>query len=324
MAITDTQTALLGETARRPDAVVVHDPVPSGALSLLHAEPDADTVRERYLFRARPDEQEFALQHAAFVAAIEQAGIVVHHLGDLVAGDPEVEPGLGNPNQVYTRDALVTLPWLPGAYIAGRMHAPIRQTERVAMEAAMARLGLTAVADVPDGLVLEGGDVIPLIRGGRRSLLIGYGRRTHRETLDFLADALIPRHVDEIVGVLLAPWRINLDGGMVPVADDVVIAHPESLLDGVLIDAEGTTRVDVLDLLRDIGMTVIEVTRDESVINQACNCLCLGDRRVVCYDLTPRLPPLLRATGVSPICVAGSELVKGTGGPRCMSRPIYW
>lgn len=322
-ALPQTATAPLGETARVPDAVLVHDPAPAGALEVFAVEPDLVTIRDRYLFRERPDAEEFGRQHRAFVAAVAQSGVEVRQIADLLAGDAALEPAAGNPNQVYTRDALVTLPWLPGRYIVGRMHSEIRRPERVTMEAAVRRIGLTAVADVPDGLVLEGGDVIPFVREGRRSLLIGYGRRTHRDTLDFLQDALIPEHLDEIIGVRLAQWRINLDGGMVPVADDVVIAHPESLLDGVLLDGSGTSPVDVLDMLQELGMTLVEVTREESIFQQACNCLCLGDRRVICYDLCPRLVPILASHGISASCVPGSQLVKGTGGPRCMSRPVY-
>lgn len=315
--------AVIGESTRPPDAILVHDPTPHGALEVLASESDPEILQERCLFRDWPDPPSFTVQHRDFVTAIEGTGTPVVWLSEVLTGDPVLKPVAVNPNQIYTRDALVTLPWMPGTYIAGRMHAPIRQPERDVMTTVMDRLGLRRIVDIPEGLVLEGGDVIPFCRNGSRCLLIGFGRRTHRETLDFLADALIPEHLDEILAVRLAPWRINLDGGMVPIAEDVVVTHPESLLEGVQIDQAGTMEVDFLDSLREQGVNVIEATREESVFQQACNFLCLGNRRVIGYDLTPRLLPILAAHEVEVIAVPGSELVKGTGGPRCMSRPIY-
>lgn len=312
-----------GEATRAPDAVIVHDPVPCGALEPLLAEPDEERMRERFQFRQRPDPEAFSAQHQAFVRAVQEAGTRTLPLAELVADDPAREALAANCNQVYTRDAAITLPWAPGTYIAGRLKAAIRRPERRVMAAALERLGLRRIADVPEGLVLEGGDVVPFARHGRRWLLVAHGPRTSREALEFLAGELIPEHADAVLGIELPSWRINLDGALVPVAEDVVVAHPDSVRDGVMIDATGNVPVDPLATVRSLEVAVVEVTKEESVYQEACNFLALGERQAVCYDLAPRLVPLLAAHDVRAIPVPGSELVKGTGGPRCMSRPIY-
>jgi arginine deiminase len=56
---------------------------------------------------------------------------------------------------------------------------------------------------------------------------------------------------------------------------------------------------------------------------QACNCFCLGGRRVIAYDLSERVADGLRARDIEVLTVPGRELIKGTGGPRCMTRPLY-
>lgn len=91
----------------------------------------------------------------------------------------------------------------------------------------------------------------------------------------------MPWALDEIVAVRLPEWRMNLDGVLVPVADDTVVAHPGSIEAAFVRDRQGERTVDLLGLLRELGMTVIEVTREESMAMQACNCLCLGNRRVI-------------------------------------------
>ena len=154
-------------------------------------------------------------------------------------------------------------------------------------------------------------------------MLLGYGRRTTLETLHFLRDQLIPNHLDENFGGELAEWRINLDGGMVPVASNVVLTHPESLLSGLWLTQTQSVQINVWDMLRDLGMNIIPVTQEESIFKQACNCFCVGDRTIVTYDLSDRVDHELRARGIKTHRIAGSELVKGTGGPRCITKPIH-
>lgn len=312
----------LSEFAATPVRVVVHDPAAAGALDLLAGVP-AMRLEERYLFRSHPHPETFAAQHAALVAALERAGAEVIRLADVV-GESDVWPRVrANPNQVYTRDPVITLPWLPGWYVAGAMRKAIRRPEVSVMRSALQALGLRELFAMPAERFLEGGDVIPFVREGRRALIVGFGPRTARQSLDLLCAGLMPWALDEIVAVGLPESRMNLDGVLVPVADDTVVAHPGSIETAVLRDPAGERQVDVLGLLRDLGMTVVEVTREESVAMQACNCVCLGDRRLVCYDLAGRVVRALVERDIDVRTIPGSELIKGTGGPRCMTRPLY-
>lgn len=313
----------LAEYATRPECVLVHDPVASGALRSLSGAADASRLEEEWLFRSRPDEPLYAVQHRALVDVLRAHVKRVLYLSD-VAGDHEAyAQAFTNPNQVFTRDSLITLPWEPNGYLAARMKPVLRRPESRTMRVAVERLGLREIAVVPEGLILEGGDLVPFQREGRRTLLAGYGPRTELAALEYLQDALIPRYADEIVAVELAPWRMNLDGGLLPVADDVVITEPESIRSGLLLGARGRQRVDVLAMLQDLGMSIIETTRAESIYAQSCNCVCLGDRKIIYFDLCERVHRLLVVHEVETLLVPGSELVKGRGGPRCMTRPIY-
>jgi N-dimethylarginine dimethylaminohydrolase len=312
----------IAEFSETPNAIIVHDPVASGSFDTMSGLPE-DVLQEELLYRLKPNDQIFADDHRRFVEVMTDNVAHVHYLADLLAGSPEYDTLAANPNQVYTRDALITLPTAPGRYIPGRMFSPIRRLEPVAMRFAAARLGLEPLVELPAGIILEGGDVVPFARGETRTLLVGFGRRTTRDAVNFLFDALHPMYIDDVIGVELASWRINLDGALVPVAEDVAIVQPESLLGAVHVTRSGTAQIDVLDVLRDSGTQLVEVSIDESIYQQACNCLCLGDRRIICYDLCPTAIESLALLDVKALTVPGAELVKGRGGPRCMSRPIY-
>lgn len=312
----------LSEFAAKPARAVVHDPAEAGALDLL-AEVPEEELRERSLFSSRPEPRAFSAEHAAFVTALRDAGIDVVHLRGLVHGTDIFTTVRRNPNQVYTRDSVITLPWLPGWYIGGAMRIPIRRPEVAVMAAALRALGLRELFTAPPDCFLEGGDVIPFVADGRRTLIVGFGPRTARRSLDLLWERLAPWALDELIGVRLAEWRMNLDGALVPVAHDTVVAHPRSIETAFVRDRTGQRAVDVLGLLHGLGMAVIEVTQDEAMAMQACNILCLGARRVICYDLCGRVLDALLERNIDARPIPGSELIKGTGGPRCMTRPVY-
>ena len=218
---------------------------------------------------------------------------------------------------------MITFPWVPDGYISAGMKSPLRQPEAATMRSALEKLGLSEITGLPGGMVLEGGDVIPFSFEGERSLLVGYGPRTQVESAHFLGEVLIPEFLDQVIGIELADWRMNLDGGLVPVSGDIVISDTRSILSSFIQDSGGRKNFDILRMLRDRGTIIIDVSREESVYSQACNCVCLGGGKIVYYDLCPRVSKILAGYDIEVLHVSGSELVKGRGGPRCMTRPVY-
>ena len=312
--------APVSEYEAAPVRFLVHDPAKTRALQLLLEIP-ADELTERSLFRAHPDPQRFANEHAALVEWLESAGIEAVRLADVVEerGRRALD---ANPNHVYTRDAAITLPWLPGRFLRGAMRQPVRAGEPEVLASALGALGLEEIL-VPQECFLEGGDVIPLAHDGRRVLLVGFGPRTSREGIDLLWRDLHPWALDEIVGVEIVPERMNLDGVLVPVSHDTVVVDRSSIVRSFLLNANGEQAVDVVALLLNLGLEALEVTREEATVLQACNCCCLGGRRVIAYDLCARVAQELRSREIEVLTVPGRELIKGTGGPRCMTRPLY-
>jgi N-dimethylarginine dimethylaminohydrolase len=311
----------LSEFAAPPVRMLVHDSARTGAFATL-ARRDGRESSQRYLFRAVPDQHVFSREHASLVASLREAGVVAVELAELVAESDRRRLD-GNPNYVYTRDPVITLPWLPGWFIRGAMRKSIRRSEPGVLARALAALGLRELFAMPSNAFLEGGDVIPLVRHGRRTLLVGFGPRTSYVALAELRRRLLPSTVDEVVAIELVPERMNLDGALVPVANDTVLLEPSSIVRSFVLDGDGERVVDVRAYLQEAGMSAIDVSRDEATTAQACNVICLGGRRVVCYDLCPRVVTALRARKIEVRTIPAAELIKGTGGPRCMTRPLY-
>ncbi len=302
-----------------PNAIVVCDVAALGSLAAFE-DTDADTVESDLLFRYLPDVEQYADDHADFRTAV-RSRVPVIDLADLV--DPDVAPSLRtNPNHVFTRDSAITFPSAPDLFLRSRMAKPLRRPETDVMTAALTALGHTCIGEPPPDVILEGGDVIPFEAGGRRIILVGHGPRSTPSAVGFLADLLIPDVADEIVGFPLAPWRRNLDGAFVPIGPTLALVEPSSFDKVTIDDGAGQEVVDFDDYLRALDMTSIEATRDQSIYDQACNAVCLGDA-IGYYDLAPNVAAQVRAHGIEPLLVPGREMVKGRGGPRCMTRPIY-
>ncbi|NEO91691.1 MAG: hypothetical protein F6K56_16190 [Moorea sp. SIO3G5] len=315
------------EFSLKPKAVVVHDPTKFDVFTQFTHLP-IEEIKEYFLFRQSPQPELLKSHHEEFVNQLKKEIKSVFYLSDILSLKPNLlnqwQDYLStNPNLVYTRDAFITFPYIPEGYLTSKMGKKIRQLEPEIMSEVAKILGLKEIVKLPDELVLEGGDIIPFCHESKRYIIIGYGRRTTKDTLYFLQQKLMEKKlIDGIIGIELAQWRINLDGGMLPVTDDVIIAHPESLISGILLDSTETT-INPIQFFKDLGFQFIEVSQEESIEKQACNCVCLGRRKIVAYDLSDRVYNLLKQHDVEVIRVKGKELVKGNGGPRCMTRPIY-
>lgn len=315
----------LSEFAVRPRLMLVHQPLAFAGLDAFTGAADTD-VPAVPLFRERPDAGRLIEQHLGLVTAL-QAHVSVASLADVLgpSGVRRHRETLASCiNLLFAHDAMITLPWLPDAYIPAAMREPVRRRETYVYADIAAALGLRPLLSVPERLYLEGGDVFPIAHDGVRRLLVGHGPRTSSETPRYLRDTLVADGiVDEIVAIELAPWRLNLDGCCFPVARTTVVVNPASLVAARRYFRDGELDVDPLTCLAALGFTALEASRDESFLLQACNFACVGAGKLIAYGMTERINHQLRQRGLDVTAVAGTELVKGNGGPHCLTRPIY-
>ena len=316
----------LSEYCVAPELFIVHDPTPFDAFRQFQKITSQAELLTTSLFREQPNAGLLRAQHAAFVDTL-RGHVSVAYLADILGASPPsslASEFSQNPNYVFSHDALVTLPWVPDGFVRASMKQPLRRKEPRLLAKAAEILGLKEILRMPEHLFLEGGDVFPICHSGLRALLLGFGPRTSEQTAFFLRDTLILDGViDQIIAVRIAPWRLNIDGCFFPVSGNTIVCNPDSVLDGIVIGADYTYPIQPLDFFRELGFSFVEATKDESFFQQACNFACLGSGDLVAYSMTTTINDALRLRGLSIMDVQGSELVKGNGGPHCMTRPIY-
>lgn len=252
------------------------------------------------------------------------------------------------PNLYFTRDPAAAV----GDGLAiNKMHYPARRRESIFMKYIMNYHPRFKQAEIPiwfsrdNKFSIEGGDILVL---DKETVAIGISERTEPEAVETIATNLFAKSDFKRILAIEIPVKrafMHLDTVFTMIDYDKFSVHPEAIKQGekmniyVMDKADTksgyfiTHETDIKKVLREAlkldEVTLIEcgdgdlIAASREQWNDGSNTLALEPGVVVTYDRNHVTNDAMRRAGIKVIEVAGAELGRGRGGPRCMSMPIY-
>ncbi len=255
------------------------------------------------------------------------------------------------PNAYFSRDPAVVV---RDSVISSKMHYLERVRETLLVRAVLEHhaefsdeavtFGGTHTPGEDRPYTIEGGDVLIL---SEEVVLIGASERTRSETIELLAGKLLKNGTIKRIYEIPIPSQrafMHLDTVFTILDRGRVLWFPQVMkgLSGVhRYEAEGTSHEMTVrrvaetrlfeDILRDefgTALTAIDTgggsehfaPREQRM--DGTNALAIAPRVAITYERNERTIEAMEAAGVECIRIEGSELVRGLGGPRCMTMPL--
>jgi N-dimethylarginine dimethylaminohydrolase len=239
----------------------------------------------------RADLEAVRREHEGFAQAYRDAGIEVV----MIEPDPDL------PYMVYARDF--------GACVAegvliGSFREPVRQGEELRYEARLRELGVPVIGRVDRGF-FEGGDFWFL---DEATIAHGVVARSDWEGVRAAARILEPLGYT-VVGVQLASKNLHLDMAFNIVAPGVAVCAMDQMPEFFL------------RMLRKRRFELIDVP-GSGVFLHHCNIQALGEGRVLTFAGNKAVNARLEALGLEVLTPELTQILKGGGGPHCMTFPL--
>ena len=212
-------------------------------------------------------------------------------------------------DSIYTHDPIFMT---PNGAVIGNMGKTQRKPETIMMKNYLNEIGVPILGEIINDATLEGGDVIWI---DEKTVAAGLTYRTNIKGIDQLRKILSTISV-EVINVDLPHWNgpvdvLHLMSLISPLKEDLFLIYKKLL------------PVGLLKLLKQLDIKTISIA-DEDYDSLGCNVLPLSTTKCLITSGNDKTFKIIEDNGIEVIEFQASEICyKGSGGPTCLTRPIY-
>ena len=273
----------------------------------------------KHHFEMPVDTKRFISDHQMLIDALEEEGVEVLRVRDLIANNKEAyAQSFECPNLVFVRDSSTVTK--KGVFLF-RMGLPSRQVETPVIRAAHEALNDPIVLTMKEPDTFEGGG-FALIEGG--AAVAGLCDRSTQGALNQMGDYLLNNRVVDLWITLDMPKGIvHIDGEFAELPGKLAISYPE-VMEPVHTTFKTLTETwegSFMEWLREEGWDILEITKQECE-DMAANFLTVSQDLAFHYTGNPKVMKEVNERGIDVVQIPGEEMRKGMGGIHCMTCPI--
>ena len=259
-----------------------------------------DLQWENLNFIEKPDYKKSIIQYEKFVDILNDNNVEILYI-------PEDEKT--SLDSIYTHDPMFMT---PNGAVIGNMGKKQREPETSMMKNYLAEIGIPIFGEIDNEGTLEGGDVIWV---NDKTAAVGLTYRTNNKGINQLRKILSSISVD-LICVDLPHWN-----GPVDVLHLMSLISP--LKEDLFLIYEKLLPIGFLKLLNNLDIKTISIA-DEDYDSLGCNVLPLSTTKCLITSGNDKTFKIIEENGIEVIEFQASEICyKGSGGPTCLTRPIY-
>ncbi|MEA2070371.1 MAG: arginine deiminase family protein [Asgard group archaeon] len=263
-----------------------------------------------YRFRAIPHLSKMQQEFNDFTRILENNGVEISLLATYTNK-------ISNPNHLYMRDSVAVSTKgliIMNMGIEGRKDEPKIVKEALKKE-------IPVHIEMGKNEKLEGGDLVYV---DEKTLAIGYNPRSNLNGAKKIVKGMQNTSIETLLLVPLPPYRVHLDGAFTLVDEKLCVIHEDSLRyqpATIINKNKPQEKMLFLDYLDTKKFKTITCT-DKETYNFGPNIFAIEAKKVISYNWNRRIIKELEKRNIEVIPLDGHELVKGGGGPHCMTCPV--
>ena len=251
-------------------------------------------------FIDKPDFKKSVTQYENFIDILNDNNVEILYI-------PEDE--ITSLDSIYTHDPIFMT---PNGAVIGNMGKTQRKPETIMMKNYLNEIGVPILGEIINDATLEGGDVIWI---DEKTVAAGLTYRTNNKGIDQLRKILSTISI-EVISVDLPHWN-----GPVDVLHLMSLISP--LNENLFLIYKKLLPIGLLKLLKKLDIKTISIA-DEDYDSLGCNVLPLSTTKCLITSGNDKTFKIIEENGVEVIEFQASEICyKGSGGPTCLTRPIY-